>query len=392
MGWRDRYQQGSFRGIPFQIESGDDERSQRVIAHEFPARDKPFIENLGKKANRFTVEAFLVGDDYLEQRDSLQNACTQGGSGKLIHPYYGTLTVHCDSIRARHDRNEMRMVRITMSFVEVGDLVPIVSVIDTKAKVLLTASDVISAQKSDFERLFDFTSLPYAKAQAVLDQVNTEITSIGQARKLVAQAPAFAREIQNIGGAVSILVGSASALADEIIFVLTFGFITTDNDADNVPDAVQSFNELIPFFRVSSETNPSSDASDSVDALISGIAIAQASHMLSLADFDSIDEAFELRNILFTAIDSLQETEGIDENLFNTLSDLRAQIEKDINSKSINLPSIVEITLPEATPAIVLSYRLYGDLAKEQGILTRNHIEHPGLVPNDVILKVLTDV
>jgi prophage DNA circulation protein len=390
MGWRDRYQQGSFRGVPFQIESGDDERAQRIVIHEAPARDKPFIENLGKKANRFTVEAFLLGDDYLEQRDSLQNACSQAGTGVLVHPYYGTLNVHCESVRTRHDRSEMRMVRISMSFVEVGELIPFISSIDTSTKVYLSANEALLTQKTNFEKVFDFVSLPYAKAQAVLSQVNQAVETIGAARKLVSQAPAFASEIQNIGGAVSTLVGDAEALANEIIFVLTFGFLTIDNDSDTTPDVKQSFGELANFFQYSSGTNPSSDASNQIDSLIIGAAIAQGAHMLSLISFDSTEEAFSFRKLLFDAIDSLQESD-ITDDIFESMADLRAQVERDINTRSVDLPSVIEVTLPETTPALVLSYRLYGNVGSESNILLRNHIAHPGFIPNDVPIKVLTN-
>ncbi len=390
MGWKARYKQGKFRDVPFQIESGDDERSQSIVTHEFPARDKPFLESLGKKANRFTIEAFLIGDDYLEQRDNLQNACLQSGPGTLVHPFYGDLTVHCESIRTRNDRSEMRMVRISMSFIEVGDLVPIVSVVDTKSAVELSAREVIAAQKTSFEKVFDFASLPYAKSQAVLDQVNTSIEKIGKARQLVAQAPAFASQIQNIGGSVSTLLNDVLALADEFIFVLTFGFLTQDTDSDSIPDARQSFGELSSFFRYESEVVPSSDASDNIDSLIRGVSIAQGGHMLSLIGFDSVEEAFSFRKILLDAIDSLQDSENIPDAIFDTMSDLRANVEKDINSLLGGLPRITEIILPEATPALVLSYRLYGNLNSEDGIIKRNHIQHPGLVPNDVPIKVLT--
>lgn len=391
MGWRERYQQGAFRGIPFQIDSGEDERAQRLVVHEFPARDKPYLETMGKKANRFTVEAFLVGDNYLEQRDNLQDACTQTGTGKLVHPFYGEITVQCESIRTRHDRTEMRMVRVSMSFVEVGDLVPITTYISTQAKVLESAQGAVAAQKTTFERLFDYASLPYAKAQEVLGQVNAAVEVIGQARKLVGQAPAFAAEIQNIGGALSSLVTDAGELADEMINLITFGFLTEDTDADSVPDVKQSFAEIADLFEYTPYVAIPSEESSAFTALVKGTAMAQGGHMLSLAEFDSVEEAFAMRDQLFAAIDAFQNTEGLDDSIFTSMSGLRAQVERDIKERSASLPRLVEITLPKAVPALVLSYRLYGNVDEENSIISRNRIRHPGIVPSDIPIKVLTD-
>lgn len=391
MGWRERYQQGSFRGIQFHIESGDDERAQRLVVHEFPAREKPYLESLGKKANKFTIEAFLVGDDYLEQRDNLQDACIQPGTGKLVHPFYGEITVQCESIRCRHDRSEMRMVRVSMSFIEIGDLNPITSFISTQAKVLKSAQEAVSSQKTTFERLFDYASLPFAKGQEVLDQVNGAVETIGEARKLVGQAPAFAAQLKNIGGALGALITDAKALADEMASLITFGFLTEDQDADSVPDVKQSFAELTGLFGYSPRVTAPSDENTAFLQLIKGVAMAQGGHMLSIASFDSVEEAFSMRKELFDAIDSFQDEPGLDDDIFNAMSDLRAQVERDIKDRSATLPRMVEITLPKAVPALVLSYRLYTTLDEENSIISRNKVRHPGIIPSDVPIKVLTD-
>ncbi len=367
MGWRERYQQGSFRGIQFHIESGDDERAQRLVVHEFPAREKPYLESLGKKANKFTIEAFLVGDDYLEQRDNLQDACIQPGTGKLVHPFYGEITVQCESIRCRHDRSEMRMVRVSMSFVEVGDLNPITSFISTQAKVLKSAQEAVSSQKTTFERLFDYASLPFAKGQEVLDQVNAAVETIGDARKLVGQAPAFAAQLKNIGGALGSLITDAKALADEMASLITFGFLTEDQDADSVPDVKQSFAELTGLFVYSPRVTASSPETTAFLQLVKGVAMAQGGHMLSIASFDSL------------------------QRLAASCILLRAQVERDIKDRSATLPRMVEITLPRAVPALVLSYRLYTTLDEEDSIISRNKVRHPGIIPSDIPIKVLTD-
>lgn len=93
--WKDNLRPASFRGVPFQV---DDEGTfgRRVQVHEYPNRDKPYTEDLGRAARRFTINAYLVGDDFFEVRDRLIVAIDTPGPGTLVHPYYGEIAVCID--------------------------------------------------------------------------------------------------------------------------------------------------------------------------------------------------------------------------------------------------------------------------------------------------------
>ncbi|HHG0355951.1 TPA: DNA circularization N-terminal domain-containing protein, partial [Escherichia coli] len=48
MTWKDRLQGASFRGVPFKVEEESAGTGRRVETHEYPNRDKPYTEDLGK--------------------------------------------------------------------------------------------------------------------------------------------------------------------------------------------------------------------------------------------------------------------------------------------------------------------------------------------------------
>nr|MDM8590005.1 DNA circularization N-terminal domain-containing protein [Escherichia coli] len=48
MTWKDRLQDASFRGVPFKVEEESTGTGRRVETHEYPNRDKPYTEDLGK--------------------------------------------------------------------------------------------------------------------------------------------------------------------------------------------------------------------------------------------------------------------------------------------------------------------------------------------------------
>lgn len=79
MTWKDRLQDASFRGVPFKVEEESAGTGRRVETHEYPNRDKPYTEDLGKITFRPSITAYVVGDDCFDQRDRLIDALNKPG-------------------------------------------------------------------------------------------------------------------------------------------------------------------------------------------------------------------------------------------------------------------------------------------------------------------------
>lgn len=122
-GWRDRLQDASFRGVSFKVEEESAGTGRRVETHEYPNRDKPYTEDLGKITFRPSITAYVVGDDCFDQRDRLIEALNKPGPGTLVHPTYGELKVCVDGeVRVSTSKSEGRIVRFDLKFVEAGEL------------------------------------------------------------------------------------------------------------------------------------------------------------------------------------------------------------------------------------------------------------------------------
>lgn len=46
-GWKTRYQQASFRGVPFAVVRHETQLGQQTVVHEYPQRDTPWTEDMG---------------------------------------------------------------------------------------------------------------------------------------------------------------------------------------------------------------------------------------------------------------------------------------------------------------------------------------------------------
>lgn len=130
--WPEMLNQASFRGVPFAVYGGDARFGRRLALHEYPGRDKPYIEDMGRSTRRIRMSGFLVtdslvygGGSVLAQRDALVGAVEAAGPGALMHPTLGTLKVSVPSeglsVIERWDMG--RYFEISIVFIESGDRV-----------------------------------------------------------------------------------------------------------------------------------------------------------------------------------------------------------------------------------------------------------------------------
>ena len=97
MSWREKLRPASFRGVPFFVDDTSTSTGRKIQLHEYPKRDLPYSEDLGKVSKSYAIRAFVVGEDCFEQRDALLDALEQEGSGTLVHPTLGTINVKAGS-------------------------------------------------------------------------------------------------------------------------------------------------------------------------------------------------------------------------------------------------------------------------------------------------------
>ena len=91
MSWLDQLQTASFRGVPFQVDTIEHSAGDNVVLREYPFQDLPTVFRMGEAAEEIKFSAYVIGDDYDQQRERLRAVLT--GDGELIHPTAGMLRV-----------------------------------------------------------------------------------------------------------------------------------------------------------------------------------------------------------------------------------------------------------------------------------------------------------
>ena len=152
MSWRDQLRDGSFRGVPFKVEGQmRTEVGRRGQLHEYPLRDTPYAEDLGRRRRAYNVECLVLGPDYMAARDALITALEQKGPGTLVHPYYGTVSAAVfDPAQVEESTREGGMARFRIPFVESGEKVQPAATTDTVATVNTQAANTQSTLVNSF--------------------------------------------------------------------------------------------------------------------------------------------------------------------------------------------------------------------------------------------------
>lgn len=198
--WRDELHPASFRGVPFHVDSDSMPVGRRTQLHEYPQRDKPLVEDMGRVTRVTKLVAFVVGDDCFVQRDDLLNALDQPGPGELVHPWFGRMTVTATNCNVTHERREGGVVRFDLEFVEEGEKGFPVGVPNPARQVEESSETLLS---SAINR--------YKAAMAVVNRARLAVVALQNG--IAGLQMALYQEFGKLTG----LVGSVEALADMLI-------------------------------------------------------------------------------------------------------------------------------------------------------------------------------
>ena len=412
--WRGKLQPASFRGAQFFTRSTAGDLGRRTVLHEYPQRDYPYAEDMGRKARGFTLEAYVIGPDYMAARDKLIAALEQPGSGTLVHPYRGTLTVALASpARITESADEGGMARFSLSFVEAGENAQPTVRADTAALVNAQADNALAAVQNDFASKFTgagFQDFVAAAAGSVLTTALGAVNAVnrfGQGGDLVAE---FLHSASTISATLTTLIGTPLQLAGAVI-----GQIGALRAMARAP--FDAFNNLRGLFNAGDEpagtppaitvtavpvTTPSriqqAVNQAAVVDLVRRAALVEATRTSSQMNFSSYDEAQAVRTELAdrldaemasTTLNSAGQSVPIADDVYAALAALRVAMVMDISTRGANLVRLTTATLQATLPALVAAWRIYGDATMDADLVARNKVRHPGFVPGGMPLEVL---
>lgn len=395
MGWRDNLLPASFRGASFKWDNSGADGGRRLAVHEFIARDLPYPEDLGGKTKQFSMVGYVLGDDYMAARDALFAACNAEGPGQLIHPTLGTIEVVCPSVSYSETKTEGGVCRFTMTFIESGRQQYPTAAVDRSFALSTIADKVSTAATNDFLSRLVVTDVPEFVRDVVRGEtvgISDVLTGLGFPGAPADVIGAFKSQAAAMITDVETLVRSPVELANRIVAmvksVTSVGNQSTASTATLLAPLTNYAGLGVNLTTTPSQTFAQGNREAMVD-LTQTVAVAEQAKAVAAASYTSYDEAVASRTAMVDKIDELADV-ATDE-VYVELQALRAEVVQAVPVPDEDLPRITSIALPDSLPGIVLGYGLYDDAERDSEIVARNRVRHPGFLPSNRKLQVLTD-
>ncbi len=385
----------SFRGVAFFVDTAERSGGRRAVVHEFPLREDPFVEDLGRRARSFRVDGYVVGDDYLAQRDKLLAALEDAeGPGELVHPYHGVIRAICVNVTVRESRADGGMATFAIEFAETPTQAPVpTEVVDSAEQVSTSADAAIAATEAEFAEQYDADNMP----AFALDSAETALVqaSEGLAEKL-APIVTDTQELAELAGRVALLTAQAAALVRQPATVLgdfraaITGLVTTIAAAPGgVMEAlIEAYGTDLgaPVDAITATRERELVNQIALTGALRRIMVSEAARLAPLVPYASIEEATAARDRIGALLEEQSLTAG--DTAYPALVDLRSEVLRAVPGGAA-FARVLTVTRNSPIPSLLLAYQLYGSVELEADIVARNGIQHPGFVAGD--LKVLSD-
>lgn len=394
----------SYDGVSFEVSSAQVNFGRRTVTHEYPQRDNPYTEDLGRLKRTFAITGFIVGDDYISRTKKLiEKVETNGGTAKkLVHPWLGTLQVYAIESPQVTWNEEKRISTFSITFVEAGTLdnptaskswgALIRAQADEWADALADSLGVSWDQIDNFTEICQevasgsfldtLSSISDSKFMKLFDLKDSLETLATTAASVIASgAEGFTNALFNamgVGGytASSVNWGNAvSAIKDAC----------NDKKIKADSSSLSVWNTSNKDLATQKEQLATS-LKDQVRQVMLVQLIGSASMISTTLDAGassrSDDDVLELRNDILNTLENEMMYLGKDLTFqYGYLENAYHYIYRYLTDIVMSSSNTITVTPPEVEPAVVLAYDTTEDADDVEDLIKRNRIIHPLFMP-----------
>jgi hypothetical protein len=407
--------QGSYRGIGFAYDLGEDEVGRRIEAEMFPGQDITDFQDLGQFDGDIVVHGIISGDDYAAQATRLRAAFQTAGPATLVHPWLGTFQVIQSPrhfVKWDFKAAELRIARFTATF---RRYTPLPKTPPDSLQALLFA-------------LEDMRTAAYAMLSSVLAPVALGMTVISQVESLIGEVASVLGSLitacasPQVGLAGNLPIGLMSSIASapfDATYATTVGSLLSaptaaiagtttpaipsavaPGGATTTPTPVDGRITATLILAASSQIGAATLSTAPI-VIPPGPSLILSAQMFMLADatsaasaitFTSQQDAITWRETIAKAIDvaTLSAAALVPGNpapgagLWRTLVAAKSAWLVDMNAVIGRLPAVETFTPPSAAAVWIYAQYLAGDdpsaiFATWRDLIARNDIVHPSI-------------
>ena len=383
----------SYKGYPFYVERDGESGGRRIVIHEFPKRDDPFLEDLGEGPRNFEATAYVASGTADAEASAFVAILASQGAGLLVLPTHGPRLVRCLTFDREWSKDRLGYIAFRLRFCREGAASALASVVSLANAVSTAADTLASVAGGAFQALVsaigvaDFVVSAATGAIASAAGALDFIRAGGQlAADANAAAYASAASLAAIAGDLVDRSTGTSADAATLIFDLSRDIgaaMDAGRAASAFADLVAEWPPIAPGRGTASELAAAANA-DEVARLVRLAGFAAYAEALVRIEFPSRSEGVTARGAFVERIDAeLEETTGAAlAPVYVALQQLRNQTVDYLSSVVADLAPVISVEVPLSMPSLFVAWRLYQDPGRARELVDRNKVAHPSFMPN----------
>jgi len=399
-----------YRGARFYVEDAGGDYGRRFADHEYPGRDTPYAEPLGRRQRVWPMTGYTIGPLFRVARDALLAACESDGVGDLIHPALGMVRAVCRRVVFSEQREVGRRCTFTLEFAEPGELEEPSATENTDMIIEGAADDLGSAAAAAFVETFSVgATLSYVATGAAIDVQYLAVTleasrmpasgypqapAVEAIDVLYGQATGLVRDPPGLCTATEAAFGATSNAAEPVAVADAFLAIANDYTAgaravDVATFAVLSNPQHSGAFAVDPPGTryPASTRQSRNQAAWQGycrqLALREVGYCTPGIPIESRQDALDLGRRITAAFDGAETAaaDAGDDAVFIGLIRLRAAIQADIEARNARSVLLVLYKTERNLNSLVLAWKFYQDANRDIELVEAVNAYTPAFMP-----------
>ncbi|MGX9966065.1 DNA circularization N-terminal domain-containing protein [Roseomonas sp. F4] len=397
-----RFRAASFRGVGFKVveQAGDGGRSLGI--HLLPLRDQHVVEDMGGQLPRFSVTGYVIGGDYVAERDAIIKACTEGDTpGTLVLPTLPSRRAWCEAIRYSENMKEGGFCTLQMTFVAEPPPKAKVAPLDGLRQTLRQVGAVLAVARRGYALyraangdLGSFLSAAAGSFASGLASSLAEewlgLSGLNLAPLRTALADLSAADGEDADLTAAAVTAPFLALAEAPVTAvdptIPEGQGVAQVVARSRPEAPDP--GLLATLLLAQAATPARPDGADVQAIAdlardaAAVAAAQATAEANWASASQVLAARDALLLVLAARANAAADRG-DDALAAGFRALAAGAQQDLVARAARLPQRAPYALPGSLPVLALAQRLHADGARADELLAQNVARHPAFMPRE---------
>lgn len=391
--WLKSLFKASYKGVPFWVETDEESGGRRVVEHQFPMRDVPFLEDLGEDLRHFDVNAYVASDRADQEASSLVAICATRGPGTLVLPMHGPLLVRCLTFQRERSKDRHGYLAFKLRFSREGAATAIVSVASLANLIFVAADNLAAAAAASFGAGLRVDRQPDYVAAAAINGFRDSVATLEAIRTSDPVAPAASAvqrdEIQSLYDDAPDLLAMPAAAAPAAARLVAVA--RAIGDALPPATAIRGFEPgLGDFVAFNGQSYPTAGALQAAhnarlgERLSRVAALAAYCEAVARVTLTDRPMAITLRANVAQYIEAeLEDLSAADIDLYRELSAMRDAVINYLSLTILDLAPVLTVGANLRMPSLFWAWRLYKDPNRSTQLVERNRVQFPSMMPTD---------